>query len=277
MTKALSKLNAIYQGVIPYYSQLLTPFFSNHPYWELCFYLAIGLYGAYMALKQDEVNEVLDYINNNQQIFKKETVEKKDFQGGFLLFFEAYLKQRIAKKKQILKNIFSGFSLSNDKENYELERLNDCLVRMTIPTLEFIIFIKNTIVPTLEKQYRNELAGEKHQQSDRSDEWWLNNKLIKVSVNSPIQEWLHKNYSPSTGKVKDDYGIIGEWTPDTEHRAITREIDKRNEVNEIMIELVTLGILRTQVSGGTFSGGGGTDYRLTNFGLEFIKQLDEID
>lgn len=266
------------QNYLPYLSSVLDPFLQQNPVWQGVFYSAIGLFGIYMAYNQEEVNEITKFIKEHPKEFREEIVQSREFRKGFLLFTEQYLKQRIEEKKKILKRILLGYTLADNKTDYELERFNDCLTRMTVPTLQFVIFLKTTIIPTLKEQYSDDLARQKHPQSDRSDEWWWNDKLIKVSIGSPIQDWLHKDYSPSSQKVKDDYGIKQNegWTGDLEHRAQTRETDKGNDVNEKMIELVTLGILRTQTGGASWGGGEGTDYHLTTFGLNFIKQIDDV-
>ncbi len=274
----VKSINISIQNYLLYLSSVLDPFLQQNPIWQGVFYSAIGLFGVYMACNQEELNEITEFIKDHPKEFREEIVQSKEFRKGFLLFTEQYLKQRVEDKKKILKRILLGYTLTDNKIDYEFERLNDCLVRMTVPALQFVIFLKTKIIPTLKEQYRDDLVKQKYLRSDRSNEWWWDDKLIKVSVGSPIQDWLHNDYSPTTQKVKEEYGIKQNegWIADLEHRAETRERDKRNEVNEKMNELVTLGILRTQTEGGTLGGGGGTDYRLTAFGLNFIKQIDDV-
>lgn len=266
------------QSYLPYLSAVLDPFLQKYPIWQAVFYSAIGLFGVYMAYNQEEVKEITGFIEENPEKFPKELVESKEFQKAFLLFIEEYLKQRIEEKKKILKNILLGFAFSENKTDYELERLNDCLVRMTIPTLKFLIFMKKEIIPVLEAKINKELNQSQYQESDLSVEWWFNDMMTKKSVWEPIEKWLHDIYSPSTEKVKDEYGIkkSEEWTHDLRSRAQNRERNKNNEISESIFELVTLGILRTKTAGATWDGGGGTDYAITTFGLKFLKQIDGV-
>lgn len=266
------------QGYLPYLSSVLDPFLQQHPIWQGIFYSAIGLFGVYMAYNQEEVNEITKFIEEHPQEFREEIVRSKEFKKGFLLFTEQYLKQRIEEKKKILQDIILGYTLVYNKTNYELERLNDCLVRMTVPTLNFLIFMKKSIIPVLENEINKELDQKQYQESDRSIEWWFNDMMVKKSIWEPISKWVHDTYSPSTERVKDEFKIKkgGEWTHDLRSRAQNRERDISNEIGENIFELVTLGVLRTKSVGGTWGGGGGTDYALTTFGLKFLKQINDV-
>lgn len=263
------------QNAIPYYATILGPFLASHPVWMLAFYAATGLYGIYMAYNQEEVNEIIEFIKEHPQEFREEKVKSKEFEKVFLLFFEQYLKQRTEEKKKVLKNILLGYTLTGNKADYELERLNDCLVRVTIPTLKFLVFMKNKIIPVLETEINKELMQDTYQKSDLSVEWWFSDMMIKKSVWEVIDKWLNDNFSPSTDKVKMEYRIKQgeEWAHDSRSRAQNRERNKRNEVNECIFELVTLGILRISIPGAAWGGGGGTDYTITTFGLKFLKQM----
>ena len=169
----------------------------------MVFYAATGLFGLYMAYNQEEINEVVEFIKEHPREFREDIVQSKEFEKGFLLFFEQYLKQRVEEKKRILKNIILGYALSDNKKDYELERLNDCLMGMTVPTLRFLVFMKKQILPGVEKEIEKELAQDTYQKSDLSVEWWFNDLLTKKSIWTPIDTWLHDTYSPSTNWVKE--------------------------------------------------------------------------
>lgn len=264
------------QGVLPYLQQVLSPFLTEHPYWELTFCYAVGLYGIYMALKQDEVNEVIKFIQDHPEEFRKEIVQSKEFQKGFLVFFEQYLKQRLEQKKKILKKILLGFTITKEKEKYELERLNECLGRISLESLEFLIFIKKDILPKIDNQIQKELKKDHYQKSDRSLEWWFSQMITTKSVWEVIEKLIYENYNPNSEKVKTMYGISKNegWIPDLQHKAETREKEKRSVVNEAMTELTTLGILKTKPANITWGGGGGSDYIFTMFGIVFIRLIN---
>ena len=276
---AIKAVKIAIQNALPFYSAVLAPFFEIYPYWLVVFCAATGLYGVYMAYNQEEINEIVEFIKEHPEKFREEIVQSKEFEKGFLLFFEQYLKQRVEEKKQILKNIILGYALSDNKKDYELERFNDCLIRMTIPTLRFLVFTMKQILPVVEKELERELAQDTYQKSDLSVEWWFNDLLTKKSIWTPIEKWLHDGYSPSTDRVKEEYGLKrnDEWTQDLRTRAQNRERNKRNEISENIFELVTLGILRIVNSGATWGGAGGTDYSITAFGVKFLKLIDNMD
>ena len=276
MKNIIKKTLILAQGLLPYFQQKLSPFLTQHPYWELTFCYAIGLYGIYMALKQDEVNEVVKFIEDHPTEFKKEIVKRKEFQKGFLVFFEQYLKQRLEQKKKILKKILLGFSVTKEKDEYELERLNECLERISLESLTFLIFVKKDVLPKLEAQIQEELKKDQYQKSDRSLEWWFNQMIVTKSVWEVIEKLIYDDYNPDSERVKTMYGISKKegWISDLRHRAETREREKRGVVNEAMTELVTLGILKTKPANITWGGGGSSDYIFTMFGITFIRLIN---
>ncbi len=117
---------------IPYVSAMLTPFLAVHQEWMYAWYSAIGLYGVYMEYNQDKVNSFIKFIEENPSVFLNEIVEAEDFREGFLITFEKFLKIRGEKKRETVKRIFLGFTASNDKEKFELERMYDCLEKISM-------------------------------------------------------------------------------------------------------------------------------------------------
>ncbi len=263
------------QNYFPYLAAVLTPFLSANPGWEAVFYSAIGLYGIYMAYNQEEVNELVEFIKENPDKFNEKIVNSKEFKKAFLQFMEQYLKERLERKKEILKNLILGYCSSSDKTNYDLERLNDCLVRITLPSVDFLIFLEKKIIPLLETSIDKELNQDYHQKSDRSIEWWKMELMTTKSIWENIDKWLNDEYSPNTIKVKQEYGIKNNegWIPDLQHRAETREKEKRRNVYDCISELVTLGVLDTKIAGITYGGGAGKDYTLTTFGIRFVNNI----
>src|SRR3989344_5498034 len=168
VTKAItSGLSAAIQGNIPYFTAVITPFLLLHPYWELCFYSAIGLYGVYMALNQERVAEVTTFIQGHPHEFRTEIVQSEEFRGGFLIFMDQYLKQRLEKKRKIQRDIFLGFTKYPNKEEFELERLNGALADISLDALELLATIKGEIIPGMEREIELELR-KVNPNSDRS-------------------------------------------------------------------------------------------------------------
>lgn len=119
---------------------------ASHPEFIPAWILAKGFYGSLFDAKQDEINEFVSFIANNSSVFVEEIVNTKDFRDGFIVVFEEYIKQRNEEKRKIIQSIFLGFTLSDDKKNFELERFFDLLNK--ISSFQFVL-IKNI---KLEKQ-----------------------------------------------------------------------------------------------------------------------------
>ena len=119
MQSGLAKINrgglvsfqAVFAGLTTYLPNLVT-FLTANTYWELAFTGVAGLYAAYMVLHQEEVDELLEFIKNHPDEFREEIVNSKEFEKGFIAFADSYFKERIKKKRQILKQIFLGFTLA---------------------------------------------------------------------------------------------------------------------------------------------------------------------
>lgn len=263
------------QNYFPYLAAVLNPFFSIHPEWECAFYSAIGLFGIYMAYNQEDVNEIVEFIKEHPDEFRSDKVESKEFKKGFLMFTEQYLKQRLEQKKKILKKIFLSFTVHQEKSKFELERLNDIMLRISISALEFLVFIKTTIFPAIENQINIELEQDSYKKSDRSIEWWHDFMIENKSLWEPIAKWINDNYNPNSYQVKVQYSMLNSgWPRDILHRVENLERAKTSEMTESVSELVSLGILRIGVAGGTYDSGAGSNYNFTNFGRRFLKYIE---
>lgn len=275
-TKNLEGLiSAQLQGLAVYLPALFT-FLSVNPAWVLAFTGAASLYAVYMAYNQDDINHLIKFINEHPEEFSKKIIQTKEFEKGFVIFIEKYLKERIETKKEILKKILLGYAHSENKPKYELERLNDSVSRISLPTLEFLEFFLREIMPKINEKVLEEATRMVATHPDRSLEWWvellITQKTILVDF---INKWTHDNYSPSIEKVKKEYGISNNegWIPHLEHRAQTRERSVQAEHNAAMTELVTLGIFDIKIEASYNASS--KEYSITRFGLKFLKYILE--
>ena len=217
-------------------------------YWTLAFHEAIGLYGYYMACKQEELNEFIEFIKLHPDKFRKEIVESKEFRNGFISFFHDYLKIRSSKKKKIAQQIFLGFTDEENKEGFELEKLDDVLSKISIPSLIILGFLKNEILPLKEKAIREELKAKKINYSDKNEEWWFKLDWERESISNFIQKWLHENFNPNSKIVKDRYGVNSEWDKDVINKVWDLEKEESKKIYNAIDELVQLGILKIRVT-----------------------------
>ncbi|OGC91824.1 hypothetical protein A2876_04660 [Candidatus Amesbacteria bacterium RIFCSPHIGHO2_01_FULL_48_32b] len=271
-----SGVNAALISSFPQAMFVVDPFLRQNPFWELCFFSVLSLYGIYMELRPNETKEVVEFIKNHPNDFRREIVESEEFKKGFLLFADQYLKQRLETKKHVLREIFLGFTKDDDKQKFELERLNDCLMRITVQSLEYLLFLKGVVMPQIEKEIDEELKKDQYQKSDRSLEWWKDIKLVSLSVWLPVDKYFHENYYSDSPKVREKFGMnkIDGWPSDLLHRAQNLETETRNNAKECINELVSLGMLKIKVTGGPIGTGAASDYTMTRFGYKFLTYLE---
>ena len=76
-----------------------------------------------MELRQERVLEFVEMIQKNPSIFIGEILNDKNFQDGFVYSLEKYIRERNKEKRRILRNIFLGFTKSENKNIYPLEKM----------------------------------------------------------------------------------------------------------------------------------------------------------
>ena len=96
---------------------------SNIPGLNIVLGLSKALFGAGMELRQERVLEFVEMIQKNPNIFIKEILNDKSFQDGFVYFLEKYIRERNKEKRRVLCNIFLGFTKSENKDVYPLEKM----------------------------------------------------------------------------------------------------------------------------------------------------------
>ena len=85
--------------------------------------LSKAMYGAGMKLRQNRALEWVEMMRDNPQIFIKDLLEQTSFQDGFVYALEKYLIERNENKRKHFRNIFLGFSQTNDKNEFHIEKL----------------------------------------------------------------------------------------------------------------------------------------------------------
>lgn len=96
---------------------------SNIPGLNIVLGLSKALFGAGMELRQERVLEFVEMIQKNPNIFIKEILNDKNFQDGFVYSLEKYIRERNKEKRRVLRNIFLGFTKSEYKKTYPLEKM----------------------------------------------------------------------------------------------------------------------------------------------------------
>jgi hypothetical protein len=257
----------------PYLLAVIPEFTNLNPAWTAALYTAVGMYGIVMEYRKNRVTELLSFIRDNPDVFTPERVGTVDFQDGFLTFMPEYLKQRSDAKRKILQNIIAGYAQDEDKQAFELERLENTLITLSLDSLKFLEVLKREIIPQIEIEADDLVKRSMPQNSDRSPEWWNEQKFTSITIYERIDKWRHDNYFPDSPSVKQRYGqkLNEGWEANLRHCVENEYEDIGKWMTESLSELVSSGVLRLIVSGGGgFGGGAGADYSIQRFGRKFI-------
>lgn len=119
---------------------LLQAFITKNPEWLLAWATIFWAYNIlFFQAHQDRLNEWTEFTMNTEE-FSKEIVGTKSFQDAHFLAFEAFMRQRSHKKREIIKNILLWFTKIEEaeKEEFELERILDILNKITFNEIKYI-------------------------------------------------------------------------------------------------------------------------------------------
>ena len=96
---------------------------SNIPGLNIAWGLSKALFSAGLKLRQQKALEWVEMVRDNPKIFTRGLLEQEEFQDGFVYALERYIREKNENKREIMKNIFLGFTKSNKKEDFEIERM----------------------------------------------------------------------------------------------------------------------------------------------------------
>ncbi|MFA7170898.1 MAG: hypothetical protein WC180_02810 [Candidatus Paceibacterota bacterium] len=103
---------------------------SNIPGLNIAWGLSMALYGSGLKLRQKKALEWVEMVRDNPGIFILDLLQNETFQDGFVYALEKYIIERNEEKRQYFRNIFLGFSASDDKQNFPLEKFVHTLSQM---------------------------------------------------------------------------------------------------------------------------------------------------
>lgn len=270
-TKAAFNISV--SGMMPFLQRVIDPFLITNPYWGLAIYGVIGLYGVYLALRQDELNELIEFIQKHPNEFKKEIVESEEFRLGFIRFFDSYIKERLKDKRRILRVILLGFVLSEEKEKFDLERLEDALVRISPIGLEQLIFIKNEILPSLKTKVAKNISFSKVNPEDYEkveDFYWA-----IESVSEDIRRWFYRKNPNKSLNIELEPTIIKDPNITSKSIITNAKNEDYNNAKESWPELQSLGIFTVLIRTESSNKSNVNSYHLTKFGRNFINYISK--
>lgn len=121
---------------------------SNIPGVSQAWALGKALYGNALELRQQRALEWVEAIRDNQSIFNESVVNSEEFQDGFIVGLENYIKLRSFVKRRVALKIFRDFSLEDSKVEFQLERFNDTLLKISHTSLGYLALLKKTVDTT---------------------------------------------------------------------------------------------------------------------------------
>ncbi len=203
--------------------------------WALC----KALYGNALELRQQRALEWVEMIRDNPVIFRKELLESSDFQDGFIVALEEYLKLRTILKRGLARKIFIGFAQVGDKEQFELERYNTTLSQISGNSLKFLAYIKELVEPKRQERVAETMGNidfkTSPMQSDQAKSYIEKQNPLSfaykdIHVGSGTQIMLPNKPSPRYPGITSSMGITIQDSDRTTHE-------------ECLTELVSLGLL----------------------------------
>ncbi|MFA7309198.1 MAG: hypothetical protein WC045_04030 [Patescibacteria group bacterium] len=232
-----------------------------------------GAIGVYQEIKQGEAYEFVDFIKNHKKVFVQNIVATKAFQDGVVVTIEAYIRQRVVEKRFIIQQVFLGFTDSQDKGVFELERFYSAVNNISLGSVEYLVHAVRDILPVLESDLR-EQAGRSHEGNGHTIEHemdlWRDNAIFSLSRYS--DKWIEDNFGSQSSVVRKRHNYDG-----ADNEILRKILDERSpyvvRAQEALAELVSLGICRIVNEGGAGGFGAGVpsiSVALTDFGRRFI-------
>lgn len=106
--------------------------------------LSKALYGNALELRQQRALEWVEAIQNDQSVFNESVVKSEEFQDGFIVGLEDYIKLRSFIKRRAALKIFREFTAVESKVDFQLERFNDVLAKISHTSLNNLAMLKRT-------------------------------------------------------------------------------------------------------------------------------------
>jgi len=134
-------------------------FVAANPDWMVPWLLAKGFFGVLFGFQQEKINWFVQYLEENKGDFSQELVATKEFQEGFLITFENYVRQRGETRRKLIEQIFLDFSKSVNKDEFELERMYRTSELISLDSVRFLGFIQSIVIPNLTNEIQNGSAA----------------------------------------------------------------------------------------------------------------------
>ncbi len=109
---------------------------ASNPGLAIAWGLAKALFGAGMSLRQGRALNFAEFIHDDSGTFTTEILNTEQFQDAFVFTLENFLRERSEMKREIMKNIFIGFTKVENKKQFPLEKYVHTLSQLTEADIE---------------------------------------------------------------------------------------------------------------------------------------------
>jgi hypothetical protein len=98
---------------------------------DIAYKLSKAYFGRGMRLRQNKVLEWVEMVRDNPHFFTEAILADEDFQDGFVVSLGKYMLERDERKRKIFRNIFMGFTKSDDKQVFPIEKFTHTLSQLS--------------------------------------------------------------------------------------------------------------------------------------------------
>jgi len=202
--------------------------------------LSKALLGTALELRKERGRKFIEFANSHISN-DSAVLENQQVQDGFVFSFQKYIFERSEYKRQVILSILLGFIGNEDREKFELEKLNNVLSLVSVEDIEVVkIWTDGTLLT------------------------WFHCEWLKAgAVGSPSgQQMIDDGYGlalPSYAEVLKSIGLT--------------KLGDLGYLSEKLDYLVGVGLLTEQIrykSEGFIKNG---EYRVSKFGKEFVKYI----
>lgn len=134
-------------------------FVATNPDWAIPWLLVKGFFGLLFGFQQEKINWFVQYLEENKGEFSQELLATKEFQEGFVITFENYVRQRGEARRKLIEQIFLDFSKSVNKDEFELERMYRTSELISLGSVRFLGFMQSIVIPNLSHDIQNGSAA----------------------------------------------------------------------------------------------------------------------
>lgn len=219
-----------------------------HPPLAVAWWLAKALLFKWLVLRQNRALEFIESIINNPWVFTLDLMATEQFQDGFVYVLEEYIRERNRRKRGIAQKIFLWFAVSEDKEKFNLERYYKILSALSSDALEYLYFIKYTILPLYETEIMDKASETVNRPgTEKGLDFWKKIYERDIPISLCISKWINDNYNPNSEKVKKEYALDLNSKDLEDRKAVDecweREKTEENKYNMVIPEFLSLWFL----------------------------------